>query len=390
MNQRKITARQLKHLVTLFTVGSSILFIPLSTSSQAKQDAWISILLGMAFSLGLIALYSAISRLAPGCTIVEMNRKWLGRWFGSAVSVLFIVTALMIGAASLISYLGDFFITQIIDDTPAPIVHTLFALVVLMGMRLGIGTLARASEVMYPAFFILFVALIVMVLPNMKPEHLQPAFTSGVKPVLSGMLDYVSFSSMPLVYFLMIFPSRVDAPRKEAVKAFYIGSLTGGAYLLIITVVCISVLGLGNTLQQVYPSYALAKKINIAEFLTRIEVIMATLWIISLFYKLIVYFYAGLRGIGQLLQLKDDTVLVAPICMMLVVMSLLMYPNTAYVKMWDGKIWPPYIQTFGLFLPLLLWIIGSVRNARQGKARQGSPNPAGNPRPKTSPSGGGQ
>ncbi|MDF2660012.1 MAG: spore germination protein [Paenibacillus sp.] len=373
MNQRKITARQLKHLVTLFTVGSSALFIPLSISSQAKQDAWISIMLGMAFSLGLIKLYTVISRLAPGCTIGEMNRKWLGKWLGSAVNVLYIFTALATGAASLISYLGNFIITQIIEDTPATVIHILFTLVVLMGMQLGLGTLARASEVMYPAFFILFVALIVMVLPNMKLEHLQPAFASGVKPVLSGTLDYVSFSSMPLVFFMMIFPGLVDATRQEAVKALYIGSLKGGAYLLIITVVCISVLGLENTLQQVYPSYALAKKINIANFLTRIEVIMATLWIISLFYKLIIYFYAGLKGIGQLLKLQDDTVLIAPVCVLLVVISLTMYPNAAYSKMWDSKIWPPYIQTFGLLLPLLLWVVGSVRSARQGKTRQGSP-----------------
>ncbi|MEF3312419.1 endospore germination permease [Paenibacillus sp. GYB004] len=374
MNPRKITARQLQHLVTLFTVGSSILFIPLSISSQAGQDAWISIALGMVFSLGLIALYSAVAKLAPGSTIVELNRKWLGKWLGSAVSVLFAATAIIVGAASLISYLGMFIVTQTMDDTPAYVIHILFALVVWMGMRCGIGTLARASEVMYPAFFFLFAALIVLVAPNMKTEHLQPAFVSGMKPILGGMLDYVSFSSMPLVYFMMIFPRIVDATRKEAVKAFYLGSLAGGAYLLIITVVCTSVLGLQNTLQQVYPSYALAKKIDIANFLTRIEVIVATLWIISLFYKLIVYFYAGLKGIGELLQLKDDSVLIAPLCVLIVVMSLTMYPNTQYVKMWDSKIWPPYIQTFGLFLPLLLWIVGTARRARQGTTPAGPPS----------------
>jgi spore germination protein KB len=360
MNKDNVNDRQFMLFVTLFTIGSSILFIPHSAAATAKQDSWLAILIGMGGTLGLIWLYIRLARNAPGCTMVEMNRKWLGKWLGPFVSILYLFNVLFLAAASLLHYLGDFMVTKIMTQTPMTILIVLFALVVAMGLRMGLGTLARAADVFFLIFAILFAAMIVFLTPEMKAENMQPAFAGGVRSVIGAAFDYVSFSGMPIVFMLMIYPSVVaDSPK--AAKAFYMGSLLGGFFLLIITVVCISVLGVENTVQQSYPSYALAKQINIGNILTRIEVIMATLWIISLYFKLILYCYAGIKGIAQLLGIGNERILVLPIGALVVVFSIIIYPDTTYRAWWDSEIWPSYSLVFGLFLPVLLLMIAKLR-----------------------------
>ncbi|RKN86080.1 GerAB/ArcD/ProY family transporter [Paenibacillus ginsengarvi] len=362
MSKDKINIRQFTLFVTLFTIGSSILFIPLSSATSAKQSGWISILIGMCATLGIVWMYLALAREAPGCTLVEMNRKWLGKWLGSLTSIFYIITTLILAGPSLLYYLGEFMVVEIMMRTPMEVLIIMFAVVVCMGMRMGLTTLGRAAEVLFALFVVLFVLLILFSIPNMKLEQLRPVFATGTSSILGAALDYVSFSGMPLIVLLMLYPLVADSP--HAAKAYYGGTIIGGGFLLIMTVVCVSVIGVENTLQQAYPSYELAKKINIAGVLTRIEVIMATIWIISLFFKLILYFYAGIKGMAQLLRIENERLLVLPIGVMMVVLSLMEYPDTAYRSWWDSKIWPPYIATFGFLLPVLLLVIAKLRKLR--------------------------
>jgi spore germination protein KB len=48
----------------------------------------------------------------------------------------------------------------------------------------------------------------------------------------------------------------------------------------------------------------------------------------------------------------------------MIVLALIEYPDTAYRSWWDSKIWPPFIATFGLFLPLLLLAIAKLSKSR--------------------------
>lgn len=367
MNNDIVNVRQFMLLVTLFTIGSSILIIPLSTASLAKQDSWLAILAGMAVASALVWLYIGLARLAPGCTLVEMNRKWLGKWLGPFISALYIATTLFLAAPSLLYYMGEFVATQIMTQTPMTILNGMFMLVVAMGLMMGLGTLARAVEVLFPIFAFLFLVLVLLSAPDLKLENLQPAFSVGAKPFLRAVLDYASFSGMPLVVFLMLYPSVIQgSPKSE--KVFLLGVNIGGAFLIIITIVCIGVLGVDNTVQQAYPSYALAKKLNIGDILTRIEVLMATIWIISLYFKMILYSYAGMKGLAQLLRIGNERVLVLPVGVMIVFLSLILYPDTVYRNWWDSKIWPPYIVTFGFLIPVLLLIVAKLRGKGRASA----------------------
>ena len=75
--------------------------------------------------------------------------------------------------------------------------------------------------------------------------------------------------------------------------------------MVLFTIIALTILVLGPDItgRNLYPSYMLAK-INIGNFLQRIEAVMAVMWFITLFYRISLYFYAIAIGISQIFHIK--------------------------------------------------------------------------------------
>ncbi|WP_054024490.1 GerAB/ArcD/ProY family transporter [Bacillus sp. FJAT-28004] len=354
----KINVRQFTVLVILYSVGTAILIIPSPLADIVKQDAWIAAVLGVGFGMLLVFLYTAVGNIYPDMTLVEKNEKLLGRWLGKAVSITFVFFA-FITAADLLYYMADFITTQIMADTPAVAIHILFACIVVMGVRLGIENLARTAEFFFPGFVLLFIILVIFISPQIDFHNIQPVFDTGIKPMIRSTLLFVSIFSLTPVVFLMIYPVSVNQPQKSR-NAFFIGTFIGGIILIIIIALAILVLGPDTTGRHMYPSFALAKKINTGNFI-RVEAIMAGIWFVTIFYRTSLYFYAAVIGLAQTLNLKDYRSLTLPLGMIMVVISLILHPNVLHGSEFTNGAWIPYVSTYGLILPLVLLGVHAIR-----------------------------
>lgn len=114
-----------------------------------------------------------------------------------------------------------------------------------------------------------------------------------------------------------------------------------------------------------YPSYELAMRINIGTFLQGIEILIAIMWFISLYFKLSIYFYGTVSSFAQIFGLKEYKVFTLPFAIMVIVLSITVYPSISYQKVWDSETWLSYSLIFGLIYPLLLFIVGLFRKRRQ-------------------------
>jgi spore germination protein KB len=362
-----ISASQFGILVLLNTIGTTILIVPAGLASEAKQDAWIPAILGVGLGLLVISLYNALGGLYPQMTLVEYCKKILGKWMGTTVSISFIYFT-FIGASTLIWLMGNFLVTQIMPNSPAITIHTFFVLIVIMGVRLGLEPIARSAEIFLPWVGLFFLLLLLLPIPDSNLENIQPMFDSEVKPIMRGTLSFLSVATLPLIIFHMIVPNGKRS--KETNKAFYIGSIIGGIVLISITILTILVLGPGLTARNLYPSFALAKKVGIKGVLERIEVIMAILWFLTIYFKTTIYSYAAIKGVAQLLSLKDYRILTLPFGMMVLAVSLIIYPDVIYESEWDVKTWIPFAATYGLILPAFLYIIGIFRKRKESRSKE--------------------
>ncbi|MGZ4032605.1 MAG: GerAB/ArcD/ProY family transporter [Tumebacillaceae bacterium] len=359
-----IGVRQFTVLVILFTIGSSILIVPSALAAEAQQDAWLGAIVGVGVGTCLVFLYNTIGMRFPGMTMVQLSEFVLGKWLGKAVALLFVAHFFLL-ATLVLRNIGDFITTNVMTDTPIQIIHTVFVLVVIMGIGLGLETLARASEILFPWVILLFFILTIFLLKEVHIEKILPIYENGFKPVARAGLTLIGTPFLELVSFLMIFP--YVKKRQGATGAFLVGSLVGGSILIILSLITILVLGADITARNNYPSYALAKKISVGNFLERVEAMMAGIWFISIFMKVAICFYASALGLSQVLGMKQYRTLLLPMGMIMVTLSLVVFPSIVYFKEFVTNSWAPYSATFGLVLPVLLLVIGLFRKKRTMK-----------------------
>ncbi len=344
-------------LVALYGIGDAILYVPSLTATAAKQDAWISAFMGWGEGFLLTYLYVSLSMRYPNKSIFQYSGEILGKWIGKAVAVLFI-TYFFIDASLMLMEIGDFVTTQIMQETPIEIILVLFLVIIVMGVRSGPEAFSRVGELLFPYFLLLFFVLIAFISPQIKIENVKPVVAHGIAPVIGGNFRYVGYL-LETVILIVIFPL-VKQPASAA-KAYIWGILFANFCLTLITSVAILVLGADITVLLAYPSYTLAQKISIGNFLERIEVMMAVIWFITLFVKITICYYATSCGIAYTMGLRDYRQLTLPLGMIMVVVALATMPNRPYFDTFVSEIWMPYSLTYGLFLPVLLLSVGALR-----------------------------
>lgn len=355
----KISNKQFLLIVILFSIGTAILITPSRLANDVKQDAWIPTLLAVFVTILIIWLYNMLSDEFPNMTIIQYMEKILGKWIGRTVSLMFSITSLLV-CVNLFSIVGQFITTQIMPETPIMAIYILYGCVIVFGVRLGVESLAKSAEIFFPWVIILFTILIILLLPDVEFKNIKPTLEFGFRPIIRSTILYISIFSLPLVFLLTVFPVNLKEINK-AKKSFHLGILIGGIVLFIITVMCILVLGHETTSRSTFPVYVLAKKINIGNFIERIEVILAIIWLITIFIKTSFYFYAGIKGIAQTLNLKDYCPLTLPVGMIVIASTRIFFPNNVYTDEWDIKVWFPLITIFGFLMPILLLIVSKIR-----------------------------
>lgn len=363
MTNETISARQFTLLVALFTVGSSILISPSGLASAAKQDAWIAAIIGAAAALGLVALYNRLWEPLKGRTLTEAAEAYLGVWPGKVFMLLNSLFFLLLSALVLRN-IGDFIVTQIMPETPIQFIHILFLGVVLMAVRLGLETFGRAAEIFFPWVIFFFLFLVVLLPPQFDIHRMQPIMEASFKQLARASLPFIGTPYLELAIFLMILPS-VNVTRAGK-RGFYAGVALASLILILISMLSIFVLGPDFTSRNLYPSYALAKKISIGSFLERVEVLMAGIWFITIFIKLTVCMYATVLSLSQTLKLNSYRPIVLPAGMIVIVLSLMLYPNTSYFLNFATKTWMFYSFTHGLVFPLILLAVATIRRSKAG------------------------
>lgn len=357
-SQVKINNRQLTVLVTLYVIGDSILVLPSFPAMYAQEDAWISGLIGLSVGLLFIYLFARLGKLHPELNLYEYSSRVLGKWGGRAAALLLCFYFFIMVSAQ-VREMGDFMTTQIMPLTPIQSIQLLFLFIVVLGARLGIETLVRTGELLFPHFFLLFCLLAVCLLPEIDLQNVMIPFSSGVKPVLYGSLTAITFPFAEAVCFLVILSS---VNKKEQMhRSMLMGALIGGIVLEIVIVLTIVVIGAPVAANQIYPAYSLAKKIGIGNFLERIEVILGVMWIITTYFKTVMNFYALMLGTAYLTRMSEPKLTTLPLGMILLVSSIVAFPNISYFNNLAGSYWPFFDFTVCLGIPLGLYALTLFR-----------------------------
>ncbi|WP_312029536.1 GerAB/ArcD/ProY family transporter [Paenibacillus sedimenti] len=73
------------------------------------------------------------------------------------------------------------------------------------------------------------------------------------------------------------------------------------------------------------------------------------------------FFYASTLSFAQIMKMKEARPLHFPLAMILIVLSIISYPNASYFLNFVSKIWFPYALTFGFLLPVCMIGVAVIR-----------------------------
>ncbi len=364
MKKELISDMQGINLAILFIFGSSLV---MGTGGEAKGDMWIAIILALFISAPILMIYARILSRYPGKDLYDILEEVFGKYLGRVFSLAYIWFSFHLGALVLRNF-GEFMNTVGLPETPKIVPIIMFALICTIGVKSGIETLAKCSSHFIVGAFSLLFLLALLTIPNMKGENLFPIMYEGFKPVLQGAFSAFSFPFGELIVFMMVFDS-LKTPG-SSYKVYMMSLVIGGLVVLFIAIRNIMVLG-ADTIGSVYfPSYTAISRVNIGNFLQRLEITVAIVFTLSGFIKISICLMAATKGITKLFGFKDYRVVVTPVGLLMVNLAYIVYESIMEMFEWAVDIWPYYAFPFQVILPLIILIAVEIKARMQKKDTQ--------------------
>jgi spore germination protein KB len=167
-----------------------------------------------------------------------------------------------------------------------------------------------------------------------------------------------SFIFGETIALLMIIPF---VNKNEEVNASFVKAIIFiGILVTLLSARTIAILGPIISLQT-YPTYTLTRLINIADIITRVEILFAVSVFSAGFIKISVFYYTVILGIGQMCNLRNHTPLIAPVGILMLTLSLLQFSSSADNVTFASQSYPYYSLPFQFILPLVTLGVAVVR-----------------------------
>lgn len=352
MNQT-LTPLQFRVLVVLNMLGSSLIYTPSMLTSVSKQDAWIALLIGFLLGILPVFLYETLIGRLGNVSIIEYCSKHFGVWCGKLVAAVLLVYTLLISVL-ILKGVTDFLSTWILNRTPISYMLVLMLGASVMAVRVGIGNIARSGEVFLPWILVGLTIFYGLLLPDIKVDNLKPMLEGGIAQPFRGGLAFLSFPIFELMVLVLCTPylKKTNRPTRIIFPAYLIASL------YIFGIVMLNLLVAGPYITEVtsFSSYRLAQTIRIADIFQRLEVFIAGMWCITIFYKFTIYFFSSNVLIQELTGTKNTRSYLLPLAMILLPLTQMAVPNTVYGTYFSSEVAPGINMVIAFLLPLAVAI----------------------------------
>lgn len=365
MRKEIITDKQGVSLMTLFIMGSTLI---LGTGAEAGKDAWISVVIAAAYACPAMLIYCRLLTLFPGQGVYDISELVLGKLIGKGVNLLYIWFSFHLGALVLRNF-GEFIITVSLPETP--IIITMIGLIFICFWisKEGIEVLGRWGELGLIIMLLFGLLGFGLLIPQMKIQNIQPVLQKGIKPVLKGGFGIFAFPFAETVVLLGLFGA---LKREQSVyRTYFMGLLLGAIAVFLSSITEIMVIGEGEYGASFFPAHVAVARINIRNFIQRLEIMPAIIFVGGGFVKISLCLLNTSVGIAKTLGYKDYRFAVAPISLLMLNLAYLIYDSVVEMFEWAFSTWPYYAFSFQVILPVILWI-GAEIKIRRRKGVEGS------------------
>lgn len=365
MNEQSFSTRQSIGVLSMFLIGSSVIF---QAGKESGRDIWLCILVALIMALPLALLYARLMQVFPGRNLFDLQLDLFGPVFGRVMALIYTWFALHLGSM-VIKNFTDFIQITTLDMTPQFVTSICIGLLCIWCIRAGVNTLGRYAAMALPVYLVIFavVTLLSMDLLN-QFKYVTPIMYNGFAPVFRGAVDILAFPYEEAI--LLPFILQPLKENKKARKIFITGFAISAAVFLVVFTRNILILSSQFTNMIYYPSYMAISIIDIGDFIQRLDVLIAVIFFMNGFVKISVCLYVASLGLSKLVGIGDYKQFAAPVGMLMISMSLFSYPNILYQSDWSTRIYKYYVLPIGVVLPTIIWLTAEWKRKKLKKKGQ--------------------
>ncbi|MED4227200.1 GerAB/ArcD/ProY family transporter [Neobacillus cucumis] len=359
MQQANINGFQLFSVIFLFELGSAIL---LGMAGEAKQDAWITILLGIVSGCVLYLVFTKLNDLFPSMPLTSYIPKILGRYAGTMFAFLYVGYFMYIASRVLRDF-EELLIMTAYRSSSLLTIGIIMVICVMYAAYKGIEVFFRISELCL--FIILFILILLVIFEFasgiIRLNHLQPILENGWRPIFKSFFPTtLTFPFGEMVTFTMLLPflDKQDKARKIGIM----GVTISGGVLLLFTLLNILIAGADITSRSSFPILTAVGYINIADFVQRLDTVVIISMVLLGFVKITVFFICAIIGAADVFKLKQPQKLIYPMGFILLIASRIIASN--YIEHLDEglHVVPYYLHLpFQFMIPTLLLLIAIIQ-----------------------------
>ena len=351
LGKQTISAGQLAILYISFMVGSSIVYIPNPMIHFAGNMAWLSITVSALMGMLLLSLVLYLFRCYPDDEYTACLNRVYGRWI-AGVFIALLILMLFLMFSYIVLGIGNFFNNTMMVETPMYVFNGLTIIVAAYTVHAGIEVMGRMYFLLTASMMLAVVVIVLLAIPSAKTEALLPQFAEGIKPVLHGIYFSFGFPIAELFLFSVILPFVRKDSRRDAGKWLYAMTALSGFLLLIIILITVMTLGplAGD---RKFSLYAVARLIEIGNFLLGLEAVVGIALISGSFMKATIVLYILNHVTVRFFKLDDDKLLLPAISFIAFLLSMTMFRSEAEFVFSIYVVWPFIVMTVGI-IPLML------------------------------------
>lgn len=363
----QITAKQLKYTIAVLLSAGMLQLSYLFNITE--EGSWIAFSIGILVQLLIIGIYAALANTYPSKTICDMAEEAFGVFFGKVVVALYVVFFFLIISLNVRS-MGNFLTGGMLPELPILLILGLMILVGAFAVRKGLSVIGAMSFAIFASAAILLILDLLLQFRQMRFDNFLPLLNGDEKTFLKGILYSFTIPMGRTVTLLILMGFVKDSENLK--KTMHKGILLGGCMLLLIVLRDTAILGVlvEVLLNTVFETIQL---LDLVGFFTRVEVVFILQYVFVAFVDVAVTFFALTITLNKLFNIKDkkkEHRLILPIGIALLLGTYYISSSNTQLRALLENVIPYLFLIFQVAIPLLILIIGRLKNLLKKKKEE--------------------
>lgn len=336
-----------------------MLSVPYNLHSVAKQDGWISLLLGaVAIQILLIGIWM-VAKSFPKDTLYSMNDKIFTKWLGKPLSFLFVVY--FIGVGTLIILLFSRMISMwVLPNTPLWVTSSLMITVCMYMVSGGLIVLGRLYTMLSFLLLVLFI-LIIFGTKEMHIMYLFPILEAGWGKIFAGVNEAV-FSYFGFIVSLVIFP-KVEGTNKQKLKIIVAAHWFVSLFYLLAVFATFTFFSTSELPLVPEPILYMLKSFTLP-VIARIDLFFISIWVINVATSFATYLYLSNLGLSVLFKKRTQNQWTVVVSVVIFSISIFIGLDISKIENFNKVVtYSGYI--FSVTLPLIMVPVSYLRRKKE-------------------------